>query len=220
MIEQTLIDWHKRYNIRCIAFDPYQLVATAQRLTKAGLPMIEFTQTVPNLTEAAQNLYDLVKGRNFKVYPNEETRLAVCRAVAIESSRGWRIGKLNQAHHIDFVVALAMAAVSAVKQDAVKGYPLSLWIACFNPEAAGAAGVPLADPDGSTQWRDKRVPPVTTWGPHQPGAVDLGHNGYRIDSIDVQNRIKLGQAPWDMKAAFEAAGKERAEAVQKKGGQS
>jgi phage terminase large subunit-like protein len=130
MIEQTLIDWYKRYNIRCIAFDPYQLVATAQRLTKAGLPMVEFTQTVPNLTEAAQNLYDLIKGRNFKAYPSEETRLAISRCVAIESARGWRIGKSQQSHSIDFAVALAMAALSAVKQDAVKGSPLSLWIAC------------------------------------------------------------------------------------------
>jgi phage terminase large subunit-like protein len=200
-IEQVLLDWHKRFNIRGIFYDPYQMVSSSQRLTRAGLPMVEFTQTVPNLTEAAQNLYDLIRGRNFKTYPNEETRLAVSRAVAIESSRGWRIGKLNQQHHIDFVVALAMAALSAVKQDAVKGSPLSTWIAAFNPGAAGAAGVPLPDPDGSTQWRDKRAPPVE-WGPNQSGATDLGDNGYSIPSIDEQNRAALGIKPWDMKKAL------------------
>jgi Phage Terminase len=155
VIEQTLIDWHKRYNVRGIFYDPYQMVASAQRLTRAGLPMVEFVQSVPNLTEAAQNLYDLIKGRNFNAYPNEETRLAVSRAVAIESSRGWRIGKLNQQHKIDFVVALAMAALSAVKQEAVEGYPLSTWIAAFNPEADDA---PPPDPDGSLAWREGRCP--------------------------------------------------------------
>jgi hypothetical protein len=135
------------------------MVSTAQRLTKAGLPMCEFTQTVPNLTEATQNLYDLIKGRNFRAYPSEETRLAVSRAVAIESSRGWRIGKLNQSHRIDFVVALAMAAISAVKQDAVAGSPLSLWIAAFNPEAAAEI---TPDVDGSDAWREARCPKTMT----------------------------------------------------------
>ena len=47
-----------------VFFDPWQLVSVGQRLTKGGLPMEEFPQTVPNLTEASQNLYDLIKGRN------------------------------------------------------------------------------------------------------------------------------------------------------------
>jgi phage terminase large subunit-like protein len=155
MIEQTLIDWHKRYNVRCIAYDPFAMVASAQRLVRAGLPMVEFTQTIPNLTEAASNLYDLIKGRNFKAYPNEQTRLAISRAVAIESSRGWRIGKLNQAHHIDFVVALAMAALCAVKQEQVEGYPMSVWMAAFAPELIKE---PVHDPDGSIAWREGRCP--------------------------------------------------------------
>jgi phage terminase large subunit-like protein len=35
-----------RYEVREIRYDPYQLVAVAQRLTAVGLPMIEFPQTV------------------------------------------------------------------------------------------------------------------------------------------------------------------------------
>jgi hypothetical protein len=40
-------------------------------------------------------------------------RLAVSRAVAIETPRGWRIGKDKSAFKIDTVVALAMAAHAA-----------------------------------------------------------------------------------------------------------
>jgi len=46
-----------------LKYDPYQLVSVAQRLTNAGLPMIAFNQSVPNLTEASSNLYELIKGR-------------------------------------------------------------------------------------------------------------------------------------------------------------
>src|SRR5262249_34861887 len=113
--ETALLQYKRRFRIRKILYDPWQMVSVGQRLTKAGLPMEEFPQTVPNLTEASQNLYDLIKGRNLIVYPHPELRLAVSRAVAKETPRGWRIGKDKQTHKIDVVVALAQAALAAMK---------------------------------------------------------------------------------------------------------
>ena len=49
------------------------------------------------------------------VYPDEGLRRAIHQAVALETSRGWRIAKEKQAHKIDVVVALAQAALGAVK---------------------------------------------------------------------------------------------------------
>ena len=120
-IEATLLDLRRRFYIREIRYDPYQLVAVAQRLTTAGLPMVEFPQSVPNLTEASSNLYELLKGRNFLTYEDDEIRLAVSRCVAIETSRGWRIAKEKASHKIDVVVALAQAALGAVHQGQVTG---------------------------------------------------------------------------------------------------
>jgi hypothetical protein len=77
--------------------------------------MAEFAQSVPNLTEASSNLYELIKGRNLAVYPDAEMRLAVSRCVALETSRGWRITKDKVSHKIEVVVALAMAALAAVQ---------------------------------------------------------------------------------------------------------
>jgi hypothetical protein len=57
-----------------------------------------------------------VKGRNLIAYPEAEIRLAVSRAVALETTRGWRITKEKVSHKIDVVVALAMAALWAVQQ--------------------------------------------------------------------------------------------------------
>ena len=120
-IEATLLDLRRRFYIREIRYDPYQLVAVAQRLTTAGLPMVEFPQSVPNLTEASSNLYELLKGRNFLTYEDDEIRLAVSRCVAIETSRGWRIAKEKASHKIDVVVALAQAALGAVHQGQAVG---------------------------------------------------------------------------------------------------
>ena len=68
-------------------YHPYQLVAVAQRLSAHGLPMAEFAQSVPNLTEASSNLHELINGRNQAVYADAEMRLAVSRCVALETSR-------------------------------------------------------------------------------------------------------------------------------------
>jgi phage terminase large subunit-like protein len=115
-VERTLLDLRRRFRIREIRFDPYQLVAVAQRLTTAGLPMVEFAQSVPNLTESSTNLYELLKGRNLVAYADDDLRLAISRCVALETSRGWKISKEKASHKIDVVVALAQAALGAVQQ--------------------------------------------------------------------------------------------------------
>jgi phage terminase large subunit-like protein len=114
-IERTVIDLHKRFNLCKALFDPWQMQAISQRLAKAGVRIEEFPQTPADLTEAGQNLFELVQGRNLVAYPDPGLRLAISRAVAVETSRGWRISKEKQAHKIDAVIALAMAAHAAVK---------------------------------------------------------------------------------------------------------
>jgi len=114
-IETTLLELRGRFNVREVRFDPWQMQAVAQRLRGKGVPMIEFPQSVPNLTEASTNLYELIKGANLVAYPDEDERLAIGRAVAIETSRGWRIAKEKASHKIDTIIALAQAALGAVK---------------------------------------------------------------------------------------------------------
>jgi phage terminase large subunit-like protein len=115
-IEDTIVSLSQMFCIREVRFDPFQMQATAQRLHQRRIPMVEFGQTVGNLTEASSNLYELVKGRNLVVYPDAAMRLAVQRSVAIETSRGWRIAKEKASHKIDVVVALAQAALGAVTE--------------------------------------------------------------------------------------------------------
>jgi phage terminase large subunit-like protein len=114
-VETTLLDWHKRFALRKVWFDPYQLVAVAQRLTKAHINIEEYPQTIPNLTAATSCLFDLVQNRSLILYPDNAMRLAISRAIIVESSRGWRLDKMKQSHKIDIIVALSMACLAAVR---------------------------------------------------------------------------------------------------------
>src|SRR5262245_38928815 len=58
-IEHTLLALNSRFTLRKVLYDPYQMQASAQRLGREGVQIEEFPQSVPNLTEASQNLYEL-----------------------------------------------------------------------------------------------------------------------------------------------------------------
>ena len=135
-VEATLLDWRKRYLVRKVWFDPFQMVSVAQRLQKAHVPIEEFPQSIPNLTASTSNLFDLIQARTLVLYPDAGMRLAVSRAIVTESSRGWKIDKLKQSHHIDVIVALSMAALAAVRGQSEPSY--DLW-SCFPGEESEPA---------------------------------------------------------------------------------
>jgi phage terminase large subunit-like protein len=122
-VEATLLDWRKRFVLRKVWFDPFQMVSVAQRLAKAHIEVEEYPQTIPNLTAATSNLFELIMARNIALYPDAGMRLAVSRAIITESSRGWKLDKLKQSHKIDVVVALSMAALAAVRGQSEPFYP-------------------------------------------------------------------------------------------------
>ena len=104
-----------RYDVQKIVYDPYQMEAIAQRLIRDKAPMEKFPQTSANLTAIGTCLYDLLKSKTLRFYPDDDIRLAMSRCVAVESTRGWKITKENTSYHIDIVVALAMAAHAALE---------------------------------------------------------------------------------------------------------
>ena len=122
-VENVVLDLARRFKLVKLVFDPHQFASSSQRLTRAGIKVEAFEQTVPNLTAASQNLYELVTGHNLIAYPDKILRLAVSRAVALETSRGWRIAKEKQSHKIDIVVALAMAAYACVEDQNKPHHP-------------------------------------------------------------------------------------------------
>ena len=90
--------------------------STAQRLQASNAPMREYPQSVPNLTAAGSNLFEIIKGANLIVYPDDNIRLAISRTVAKETARGYHLTKEKTSHKIDVVIALAMASLAAVER--------------------------------------------------------------------------------------------------------
>jgi len=115
-VEATLLDLGKRFRLKKILFDPFQMHATAQRLHKAGLRMVEFPQTPANLTLIGSGLFELIRGAGLIAYPDDGIYLAISRAVVKENARGLQITKEKSSHKIDVVVALAMACHACVQQ--------------------------------------------------------------------------------------------------------
>jgi phage terminase large subunit-like protein len=142
-IEATLRELHRRFLVRKILFDPWQMQSSAQRLLKAGLPIEEFPQSPANLTLASQNLYELIQSQGIVLYPDANMRLAVSRAVAVESARGSRITKEKQSHKIDVIVALAMAAYAAVQGQNENSYDTTY--RAFDPNYRDPDAPPAAE---------------------------------------------------------------------------
>ena len=128
VVEAIVLEWAKQYRVRKVWFDPHQFVSTAQRLARAGINIDEYLQTLPNLTEATSNLLDMVRERRLVLYPDIGMRLAVSRAIIVESARGLRLDKMRQAHKIDVVVALATACLAAVRGQNESTYDINNFI--------------------------------------------------------------------------------------------
>jgi phage terminase large subunit-like protein len=190
-IEATLVDLSRRFAVRQILFDPYQMQATAQRLQKRGLPIIEFPQSVPNLTLASQNLYELITGRNLVMYPDQPMRLAASRAIAIETSRGWKIAKEKTSHRIDTIVALGMACHAAVK--AQNGFADAVICAPFVAE-----GVPRNVPGGSVLAGGEVAAPFVGAVPQSADPSILRHTSLNNSGLVPEHYYKANQprAPW------------------------
>lgn len=112
-VEAHVLDLHRQGVLRKAYCDPWQAMQMIQRLKRAGVPIEEFPQTVSNTTRMAQTLYDLLKGGNLLLYPDETLRQQALNAVAIETTRGFRIAKEKASKKIDAIVALSMACVAA-----------------------------------------------------------------------------------------------------------
>jgi phage terminase large subunit-like protein len=123
-VEATLLNLQREFRLKKILFDPFQMHATAQRLQKAGLRMVEFPQTPANLTLIGTNLFELIRGTGLISYVDANIHLAISRAVVKENARGLQITKEKQSHRIDVVVALAMACHAAVQQPRVEAVPI------------------------------------------------------------------------------------------------
>jgi phage terminase large subunit-like protein len=113
-IEKYVLELAEHYTLKEVRYDPFQMHRSALTLSKQGIRMVEYPQTTERLTEMAQNLYQLIKGRNLVLYEDKEMRAHAMKCVAQETPRGWRIVKKQGSHKIDIVISLSMACFAAI----------------------------------------------------------------------------------------------------------
>lgn len=123
VVGEYLIDVRAKYNVRLIRADPNHLHQTRINVGKRGVVIEEFKQTIPNLTAASQQLFDLLDGLNLEMYPDEELRAQMLGAVAVVTPGGWKIAKEKSSAKVDAMVALAISAYSAVQLGAFEERP-------------------------------------------------------------------------------------------------
>jgi hypothetical protein len=110
--EAAVMSLRSRFALVECRFDPRQGIALAQRLTRAGVNMVEWPQSSGNLSLMGGNLLELITRRQIVAYPDDALRQAILKTGAIENSRGWRLGKTKAADRVDLAIALAMAAIA------------------------------------------------------------------------------------------------------------
>jgi len=147
-VELWLRVMHKRFLIRQIGYDPNQFHRSMVTLTAAGLPMVEFVQSPSNMAAASQQLYELLRGKKFSTYPDDEAREHLRNAVAKDTGRGFRIvkdpvikndKKRRNSKPVDFAVALAMACYLAVESGGVDVSQPVVWPSPFGDVSAWPA---------------------------------------------------------------------------------
>ena len=105
-IEKTLREWHARFRVRQVLFDPYQMAAVSQRLARERMPIEEYRADGAEPDGCDLQPVRSDHGAAACAVSRRRMRLAISHAIIVESSRGWRLDKLKQQHKIDVIVAL------------------------------------------------------------------------------------------------------------------
>lgn len=115
---EPLLFWYlQNCRVARLLYDPYQCMATQQRLQAAGFgDRLQEVNQLTAMVAAANTLHSALTERRLLLYPDEEilSHFSWCRAQHTE--RGWRIIKQKQSHSIDFVIACAMALLGATQE--------------------------------------------------------------------------------------------------------
>lgn len=102
------------YNVRAITADPYQLHSLLIAWEKSHRRVIEFNQGGKRV-EADQSLYTAITSQSIAHHGDPTLTEHVLNAVAVETSRGFRLAKEKTSMKIDAAVALSMAHHTALE---------------------------------------------------------------------------------------------------------
>jgi hypothetical protein len=120
-VEKYILEAVQKFQIISVVYDPKDFHQTSVRLVKKGLHMVQYTQSAGNIQAASQALYETLKSRALKTYPDEEVRKQVILTVAKVQGDAFQIIKKNNRSETpnDYTVALAMAVKKVLESGGV-----------------------------------------------------------------------------------------------------
>ena len=115
-IEADLLDMASRFEVRAVAFDPFQATQLSTRMLAEGLPMIEVRPTVLNFSEPMKTLEALVLQKKLSHDGDPVLTWMASNVVAhLDAKDNIYPRKERPENKIDGIVALIMALSRAIK---------------------------------------------------------------------------------------------------------
>lgn len=109
IVENLIRELASTYDVRRVAFDPFQFVRSAQILDAEGLPVETFPQNDTRMVPASQVLYDAIMHGQLVHDGDPRVTDQVMAAAIYETARGWRLHKKKSGRAIDATISLAIA---------------------------------------------------------------------------------------------------------------
>ena len=122
-VEEELLSVAGRFSLDSIAFDPWQLQASLQRL-RSRLPVKEFSFTSESVRRLSETLFNLFQTTQLRLYPDEELQRELLNLNVVQKGYGWRIDHAAGGYS-DRAMALGMMAMEALGN---RGRPNIRWI--------------------------------------------------------------------------------------------
>ena len=117
-IEGELVALASRFEVRAVAFDPFQATQLSTRMLMEGLPMIEVRPTVLNFSEPMKSLEALVLQKKLQHDSDPVLTWMVSNVVAhLDAKDNIYPRKERPENKIDGIVALIMALSRAIQPD-------------------------------------------------------------------------------------------------------
>lgn len=109
-IEAAVLAAHERFGLSGLAFDPWQAAYAAERLRKAGVPMVEVPFVPSNLASMAQCTLDVFNDRRIDLYDHPQLLTDLRALRVVERQYGIRLeSPRGPSGHGDAATALSLA---------------------------------------------------------------------------------------------------------------
>jgi phage terminase large subunit-like protein len=124
-VERALVDLKRRHPRLHVTADPWQLKASIQRLSSAGISIEEFAFAPASISKLSALLYETISGATLRVFDDRQLEEEILGLQVVQRPSGWRFDHRAQGYS-DRAVALAMATRAAIRYRPGLGKPRPL----------------------------------------------------------------------------------------------